>query len=69
MEDASRGEGGEAARRDAVYSFMHAVGGDRPGYEEALRALYRGDRTLFDRQIGDWPEAFRSYVERLFSSN
>jgi len=68
VEDASRQEGGEAARRDAVYRFMHAVGGDRPGYEEALRALYRGDRALFDRHVGDWPEAFRNYIERLFAA-
>jgi hypothetical protein len=26
-----------------VYRFLTDVGGDRPGYEEAMRALYRGE--------------------------
>lgn len=55
------------ARRDAAYRFMQATSGDRPGYEEALRALYRGDERRLDALIADWPADVVSYVRRLLS--
>jgi hypothetical protein len=65
VEDASRAEPGAEARRDAAYRFMADMCGDRPGYEEALRALYRGDEARLDALIADWPEDVRAYVGRL----
>ena len=41
--------------------------GDRPGYEEALRALYRGDDERFRALIAPWPEAIRGYVAELLA--
>lgn len=52
-------------RQDAAYAFMAAQCGDRPGYEEALRALYRDDAAAFAERIADWPEDVRSYIARL----
>jgi hypothetical protein len=53
------------ARRDAAYRFMTAMCGDRPGYEEALRALYRGDDAAFAARIAAWPDDVRAYLARL----
>jgi hypothetical protein len=51
--------------RDAAYRFMAAMAGDLPGYEEALRALYRGDRTAFLEKVAGWPADVHAHVERL----
>jgi len=52
-------------RQDATYAFLAASCGDRPGYEEALRSLYRGDAADFSARIAGWPEDVRAYAERL----
>ncbi len=51
--------------KEAADRFMGAVLGDRPGYEEASRALYAGDRLSFEARIQDWPRDLRNYVKRL----
>src|ERR1700741_180069 len=43
------------ARQEAAYRFRASMAGDLPGYEEALRALFAGDRTVFDAQVAAWP--------------
>ncbi len=62
------GAGAERERRDAAYRFMQSACGDRPGYEEALRALYRGEGERFDTLIADWPEDIRAYIARLLGN-
>ncbi len=42
--------------RDAAYRFLAAIAGNLPGYEEMLRALYRGDRAAFRAAMEGWPE-------------
>jgi uncharacterized protein len=68
VEEARR-NGGDAQQRraaqDAAYRFMSAMAGNRPGYEEAIRALYAGDRPRFERHIADWPEDVKSHAARL----
>ena len=49
----------------AAHRFMTAVAGNTPGYEEALRALYAGDRGRFDRITADWPKDIRAYAMQL----
>jgi hypothetical protein len=70
--DAARKNGAGAADaravRDAVYRFITEMAGDRPGYEEALRALYRGDTGRFRALIGDWPKDVRDYADGLLAS-
>jgi hypothetical protein len=53
------------AARDRTYSFLADMAGDRPGYEEALRALYRGERERFEALIAGWAKDVRSYALRL----
>ena len=65
MEQARKEQAGEAGVRrsqDAAYSFMLATSGDRVGFEEALRALYAGDRDHFAEQIEAWPEDVRAHA-------
>lgn len=50
------------ARKDAAYRFMQALCGDRPGYEEALRALYKDDEQGFLASISSWPDDIRDYL-------
>lgn len=47
------------AAREAAYRFMTAVAGDFPGYEEACRALFSGDRAAFETRIAAWPADVR----------
>ncbi|WP_372400332.1 DUF2239 family protein [Azospirillum sp. HJ39] len=63
-------KGGEAKDRmrraqEAAYRVMSALAGDRPGYEEAVRALYAADRLLFDGLTADWPADVRDYARAL----
>jgi uncharacterized protein len=64
--DAARKDRGDApARRDAAYRFLTVMAGDRPGYEEAIRALYAGDRPRFDALAAPWPSAIRDHAAGL----
>ena len=65
VEEARKSPASPEARRDAAYRFMSDRCGDRPGYEEALRALYRGDRERLEALIAPWPEDIRAYIIRL----
>jgi len=53
------------AAQEAAYQFMSAMAGDLSGFEEATRALFANDRSRFDLQIANWPEAVRDYATRL----
>ncbi len=66
VEDASRSPKERArAAANAAYKFMHAIAGDRQGYEDALRALFAGDRAKFKAQIASWPNDIRTHAMRL----
>jgi len=52
----------ERAARDAAYRFMSAMAGDLPGFEEASRALFAGDRLRFEQHTVAWPEDIRAYA-------
>jgi hypothetical protein len=62
-----RDPGAGAARRarEAASRVMTAIAGDRPGYEEATRALFRGDRDLFAQLVRRWPKDVREFVSRV----
>lgn len=53
------------AMQEAAYRFMSAIAGDLPGFEEATRALFGGDRKLFERQTAAWPVDLRNYAMKL----
>lgn len=68
IDEARKADGPDAdkrARRDAVYRFMSAICGDLPGFEEAARALYAGDKAKLETEIADWPADFRAYIAKL----
>lgn len=68
VEDA-RKAGGRRDRirtsRDAAYRFMSAMAGDLPGFEEAIRGLYAGDRAVLEEQTEAWPPDVRGHALRL----
>lgn len=41
-------------RRDGAYRFMSAMAGDAPGFEEASRALFAGDRPRLAELMAPW---------------
>ena len=51
--------------QDAVYKFMHAVAGDFPNYEDALRALYAADSRQFRKMISDWPKDVQEHLLKI----
>lgn len=68
VEEAIRSDGGRSAARaaqEACYRFCTAMAGDRAGYEEAMRALFRGDAAGFATLIAGWPEDVRAYAGKL----
>ncbi len=68
VEEARRADGGASKAklaRDAAYRFLHAIGGDFPGFEEAARALFAGDGAAFAERIAAWPVDVRAYAMRL----
>ena len=54
-------------RQESVHRFLSAIAGDKPHYEDALRALYAHDGARFHALIADWPTDVRRHVERLAS--
>ena len=68
VEAASRAMPDARQRRDAAYHFMSHVCGDRPGYEAALRALYRDDAAGFADSIAAWPADIRAHIVRLLDA-
>jgi len=51
--------------QDAAYRFMATMAGNHPGFEEAIRCLYSGNRARFDQVVENWPADVRDHVEEL----
>ncbi|MGB8841056.1 MAG: DUF2239 family protein [Aliidongia sp.] len=68
VEDAKRNGGTLAERRAAhatAYRFIAAIAGDRPGFEEATRALFADDCGRFEQHAATWPDDIRTYAIKL----
>ena len=50
--------------QEAAYRFMSAMGGNRPHYEEAIRALFAGDAGPFREIDGEWPADVRDHARQ-----
>jgi hypothetical protein len=61
----SEGPDGRRRAREGVYRFMSALAGDEPGFEEATRGLFAGDRKKFEDHLQRWPADVRAYALRL----
>jgi hypothetical protein len=51
--------------RDAACRFMTAMAGNRPGYEEASRALYAQDEAALTRLTRRWPKDVRAQLMHM----
>jgi hypothetical protein len=65
--ETARKTGAASARQaqQAADSFMTAMLGNQPGYEEAARALYASDRERFLELSEPWPADLRDHARRL----
>src|SRR3954466_10911441 len=71
VDDARRnGEGGNRVRlaQEAAYRFMSTMAGNRPHFEEAIRALFAGEAPRFEKLIAEWPADVRDHVAKLAKS-
>ena len=59
----------QRAARDAAYHFMSAMAGDRPGFEEASRALFKGDSARLAELIAEWPMDIRQHLLRMLAAS
>lgn len=65
VEEARRKAPDPRLAQDRTYKFMHALAGDLPHYEEALRALYRRDKEAFSNLTRLWPADVRDHAAIL----
>ncbi len=68
VEEAKRSSGAKERARlssESADRFMRVMAGDLPGYEEASRAFWRGQRSVFARCIKTWPQDVRDHLQRL----
>lgn len=52
-------------RREAAYRFMTAMAGNEAGFEEAIRALFAGQREPFEQSLQSWPPDIREHARVL----
>ena len=50
---------------ESAYRFMTAIGGNLPGYEEGIRALFAKDGAKFKKALKKWPKDVRKHVRNL----
>ncbi|MFZ4480461.1 MAG: DUF2239 family protein [Rhodoferax sp.] len=50
-----------------AYKFMSTMAGNEPGFEEASRALFAGDRTAFELQTANWPADVQAHLKKLLT--
>jgi hypothetical protein len=51
--------------QEAAYRFMSVMAGNRPHYEEAIRALFANDPRRFEKLIAEWPADVRDHTAKL----
>ena len=54
-----------ALARDACYGYLRDAAGDRPGFEDAVRALYAGKPADFAHHTATWPSDVRARAAAL----
>jgi hypothetical protein len=68
VEEARRANAGRDRVRqsqEAAYRFLSAMAGNEPGFEEAIRALFAGDRARFEGFVDAWPADIRDHAKML----
>ena len=51
--------------QERVYTFLNAIAGNLPNFEEALRFLYRKDKDKFVSLIAHWPKDLVAHTKQL----
>jgi hypothetical protein len=51
--------------QEAAYRFISVMAGNKPHYEEAIRALFASDPVRFEKLIVDWPADIRAHAAKL----
>jgi len=51
--------------QESAYRFMSVMAGNRPHYEDAIRALFANDSVNFEKLIADWPADVHHHVSAL----
>jgi uncharacterized protein len=51
--------------QESAYRFMSAMAGDKPHYEDAIRALFANDAVHFEKLIAEWPIDVRDHASML----
>ena len=51
--------------QEAAYCFMSSTCGDRQGFEDAARALFRREESQFDKAIEFWPVDLREHAKKI----
>jgi hypothetical protein len=65
VEEAMRLGRGARDRRDAAYRFLSVMAGDLPHFEDAVRELYKDNRTRYEELARSWPPAVREHGQAL----
>ena len=67
--DEARRSGDEGTRmrqaQEAAYRFMSTMAGDKPHYEDAVRALFANDPARFEKLIAAWPADVHDHTHIL----
>jgi hypothetical protein len=53
------------AAQDAAYRFMSVMAGNKPHFEDAIRALFASDPQRFAQLIAGWPKDVRAHAMML----
>ncbi|WP_199100520.1 DUF2239 family protein [Dyella sp. ASV21] len=68
VEEASRDAHGRyraAQAKEACYLYMRDMAGDRPHFEEAVRALFADDRATLAQRMASWPGEVQAQIHHL----
>ena len=55
--------------RESAYRFLSAMAGNEPGFEEATRALFAGNRERFEQETETWPADVREHARKLAAAS
>jgi len=50
--------------KEATYRFISAMAGNEPGFEEAARALFAGNRSRYEAETEAWPPDVKAYARQ-----
>lgn len=54
--------------KETCYLYMRDMAGDRPHFEEAVRALFADDAEELQRQMASWPSPVQKHIGDLMHS-